>query len=57
MEGVVDASISNLGVNDDNDESVDETEEDSEPRSNNIDSSNKMAGTKTDLYMLSVITA
>ena len=36
--GAIDASTSNLRVNDDTDESVDETEEDAEPCPNEINS-------------------
>ena len=50
-------------MNDDDDESVDETEEDAKPRSNDIDLTldgpywnNGTIATKTDLYMLSAIT-
>ena len=63
MGEVVDDSTSNLGVNDDNDESVDETEKQAKPRLDEIDStldglywSNETVGTKTDLYMLSTNT-
>ena len=50
-------------MNDDNDESVDETEKQAKPRLNEIDStldglywSNETVGTKTELYMLSTNT-
>ena len=63
MGGAVDDSTSNLGVNDNNDESVDEIEEEAKPRLNEIDFtldgpywSNGTVETKTDLYMLGAIT-
>ena len=59
----VDNTTSNSGVNDDNDESADKTEEEAKLRANELAStldgtywSNGMVGSKTDLYMLSAIT-